>query len=77
MSTVALAENFATNLRTEMARRSLSQSELSRQSGVRQATISEVLAGKREPTFETIEAIADVLKVNAAQFFLDPPAKAS
>lgn len=74
---MALKDNFRANLRKEMTQRGLSQSELSRRSGVRQATISEALAGVREPSFETIEALARVLDVNAAQFFLEPPAKAS
>lgn len=70
---MALADNLRLNLRKEMARLGLSQSELSRRSGVRQATISEALSGVREPSFETIEALAAVLDANAAHLFLDPP----
>lgn len=55
----------------------LSQSELSRRSHVRQATISEILSGKREPSFETIELLAAALDINATQFFLEPTVRVS
>lgn len=70
---MTLKDNLRLNLRKEMSVRGLSQSELSRRSGVRQATIPEALSGTREPSFETIETLAKVLDVNAANLFNDPP----
>ena len=77
MSTVTIAENVTYNLRAEIAARGISQAALSRLSGVRQATISDVLSGKIEPTFETLERIAAALEISPTRIFLDPPAKAS
>lgn len=63
------------NLESEMAKQKISQSELSRRSGVRQATISEVLAGKVDPSLPTLQLLANGLGISPAQFLLEPAAK--
>ena len=63
------------NLKSEMAKQKISQSELSRRSGVRQATISEVLNGKMDPTLSVLQMLADALDVQPARFFLEPTSR--
>jgi len=58
---------FAARLRWWMDRYDLSQSELARQSGVAQTTISDLLAARCEPSLVTADrlAIAMQIKVDA------------
>lgn len=56
--------------------KALSQSELSRLSGVRQATISEIEAGKtRRIAFDVLERLADALAVDPAVLVVRTRAK--
>lgn len=65
------------NLGAEMRKQGLTQSELSRRSKVRQATISLILAGKAKPTLDVIEDLCSALEIPAAQFFLEPVEKSA
>lgn len=50
------------DLRAARKAAGLSQPELSRLSGVKQATISEVERGLRDPRFSTLVKLADVIR---------------
>lgn len=45
-------------------RENLSQKELAEKAGVSRSTIGMYEAGEREPSFETLEALADIFNVN-------------
>ncbi|RHQ17449.1 XRE family transcriptional regulator [Lachnospiraceae bacterium AM48-27BH] len=55
---------FKEMLKYLRTRENLSQSELASKIGVAKSTISMYEAGKREPDFETLEAIADLFNVD-------------
>ncbi len=75
MSTVTLAENFAQNLRETLIRRGVSQSELSRRSGVTNAAISNILSGKMEPSLTMCEKLAAALDIRADLALVEPQKK--
>lgn len=77
MVTVDVQQLVQFNLGEEMRKQGLSQSELSRRSGVRQATISLILRGKAKPTLDVIGDLCVALNVPAAQFFLEPAKKSA
>ncbi len=54
-------DNFSKRLREEMARRKWTQTELAKQSGVPQTTISALYRGTSEPTLSTAAKIAAAL----------------
>lgn len=56
--------NFKEILKYLRNREALSQSELAQKLGVAKSTISMYETGKREPDFETLEAIADLFNVD-------------
>lgn len=56
--------SFSEMLKYLRSRESLSQSELADKLGVAKSTISMYEVGKREPDFETLEAIADLFNVD-------------
>lgn len=56
--------SFKDMLKYLRARENLSQAELADKLGVAKSTISMYEAGKREPDFETLEAIADLFNVD-------------
>lgn len=56
--------SFSEMLKYLRTRESLSQSELADKLGVAKSTISMYEVGKREPDFETLEAIADLFNVD-------------
>lgn len=74
---MSLVDNFRTNLRAAMSRLGLTQSELARRSGVRIATISDILAGRMEPSVTMCEKIATAAEMRADLSFVEPTAKAS
>lgn len=55
---------FKDMLKYLRSRENLSQAELAEKLGVAKSTISMYEVGKREPDFETLEAIADILNVD-------------
>lgn len=55
---------FKEMLKYLRTRENLSQSELAEKLGVAKSTISMYEVGKREPDFETLEAIADLFNVD-------------
>lgn len=65
------------NLEEFMRMRKMSQSELSRRSGVRQATISEILHGHTSPTLQVLQKLANALSVRPAAFFIEPVQKSA
>lgn len=56
--------SFKEMLKYLRLRENLSQSELAEKLGVAKSTISMYEVGKREPDFETLEAIADLFNVD-------------
>lgn len=55
---------FKDMLKYLRSRENLSQAELAEKLGVAKSTISMYEVGKREPDFETLEAIADIFNVD-------------
>ncbi len=62
---------LAHNLRVLRATRRLSQNVLAQEAGVTQALVSAIELGKANPTLASLERIAQVLKVDMSQLFLD------
>jgi transcriptional regulator with XRE-family HTH domain len=62
---------FGRNMRRIRRGKDLTQEDLSHATGITQAYISEIEAGKRKVSIDNIEAIAKALKVSVAQLFED------
>jgi len=62
---------LAHNLRVLRASRRLSQGVLAQDAGVTQALVSAIELGKANPTLASLERIAQVLKVDLSELFLD------
>ena len=62
---------LAHNLRVLRATRRLSQNVLAEEAGVTQALVSAIELGKANPTLASLERIAQVLKVDLSELFLD------
>jgi transcriptional regulator with XRE-family HTH domain len=62
---------LAHNLRVLRATRRLSQNVLAEEAGVTQALVSAIELGKANPTLASLERIAQVLKVDMSELFLD------
>lgn len=62
---------LAHNLRVLRASRRLSQNVLAEEAGVTQALVSAIELGKANPTLASLERIAQVLKVDMSELFLD------
>ena len=62
----ALADRFATNLKTERLRRKLSQEALASKAGLSVSYISMLERGQRTPPLDTLESIARALQVTAS-----------
>ena len=62
---------LAHNLRVLRATRRLSQDVLAHEAGVTQALVSAIELGKANPTLASLERIAQVLKVDMSELFLD------
>ncbi|SDO19989.1 helix-turn-helix domain-containing protein [Actinacidiphila guanduensis] len=67
-------EQVGRRLRRLREERQLSLSELARRSGIGKATISELEAGQRNPTLETLYALTTALGVPLSTVLADPPA---
>ena len=55
---------FGENLKALRKERSLTQEEFAKQSGISRSAIGMYESGKREPSFETLESIADFFNVD-------------
>jgi XRE family transcriptional regulator, regulator of sulfur utilization len=66
---------FADRLKALRAAADLSQAELARRSGMHLMGISKLETGNRQPTWETVQALADALGVEVAAFLDDKPKK--
>lgn len=64
---------FALNLAEFMVERNMSQSELSRLSGIAQSSISDYLNGKCEPKQDKVDAIASALMVSPSMLIGSQP----
>lgn len=66
---------FGSRLRYLRKQDELTQQQLANKLGIKKSTISMYENGKREPDFETLEAIADFFNVDICTFFPrnDPP----
>ena len=60
-------------LRRTRLRHRLSQRQLARQSGVANATISQIEAGKLNPTVSMLKKVLDGIPVRLSEFFSDEP----
>jgi len=60
-------------LRQIRLRRGLSQRQLARQSGVANATISQIEAGKLNPTVSMLKKVLDGIPLRLSEFFSDVP----
>ena len=54
------------------ARKTLSQRQLARQSGVANATISQIEAGKLNPTVSMLKKVLDGIPISLGEFFGEP-----
>lgn len=68
---IAARKALAHNLRVLRATRRLSQNVLAEEAGVTQALVSAIELGKANPTLASLERIAQVLKVDLSELFLD------
>lgn len=69
MQQVALKQNFITNLRAAMSRLGWSQEQLAAESGVHYTTISRILNGHNEPSFDNCERLAKAVKIDPPKLF--------
>jgi predicted transcriptional regulator len=58
------AKNFGKNLNKVLECLEMSQTELARKTGLTQAAISQIIAGKREPSLSSICAILKAIPTN-------------
>lgn len=75
MHTVALRENFLTNLRRAMDRLNYDQQALAKESGVHYVTINRILNGHNEPNFDTCEKLAKAVHIDPPKIFSKPTQK--
>ncbi|MDA3648808.1 XRE family transcriptional regulator [Saccharopolyspora indica] len=68
-----LVKVVGANLRAARAERELSLSETARRAGIGKATLSELEAGRRNPTLETLYALAGVLGVPLGRLLVAEP----
>lgn len=66
-------QQIGPRLRALRTARRLSQRRLARQSGVANATISQIEAGKLNPTVSMLKRILDGIPITLAEFFADQP----
>lgn len=68
-----LNRHVAGNIRAEVARRGMLQSELADALHLTRPTVSQILNGTTAITLDRLEQIADVLQVDAAALVVTPP----
>lgn len=71
---MTLQEIFIFNLKNWRSKRKFSQAYLAELSGMSHSFIAQIEAGKRNPSFETIELISGALSVSPWQLFYSPEA---
>ena len=69
---MALKENFIANLRSAMERLGWTQEQLSEKSGVHYTTISRILNGHNEPSFDNCERLAKAVNIDPPKIFSYP-----
>lgn len=69
---VALLDNFRANLESQCKELSISQSELSRRSGIHRVTITRILSGSIDPSVATCEKLAKAAGIRPDTIFLEP-----
>lgn len=67
-----LNRHVAANIRAEVARRGMLQSELADRLNLTRPTVSQILNGTTAITLDRLEQIADVLQVDAAALVVTP-----
>jgi len=67
--------NFRRNLARVMEDRGISQSELSRRSGIHVTTISRIIHGHLEPSVTTAEKLAEAAEMTAEKLFSEKTAR--
>ncbi len=70
---VLMDQAIGPRLRQIRLRHRLSQRQLARQSGVANATISQIEAGKLNPTVSMLKKVLDGIPVRLSEFFSDEP----
>jgi transcriptional regulator with XRE-family HTH domain len=68
-----MEQPIGVRLRQMRLRHRLSQRQLARQSGVANATISQIEAGKLNPTVSMLKKVLDGIPVRLSEFFGDEP----
>ena len=71
MEKKAILEIFAANLRTSRKTLKLTQAQMAKLIGVSTSFITEIETGRKAPSFQTIEKIADVTNTPVWAFFND------
>jgi transcriptional regulator with XRE-family HTH domain len=71
----ALADKFATNLKSERLRRKLSQEALAAKAGLSVSYISMLERGQRTPPLDTLESLAKALSVSPTHLLVPAPAQ--
>ena len=66
-------ENLGQRLRALRTRHRLSQRQLARQTGVANATISQIESGRLNPTVSLLKKVLDGIPVSLSEFFSDAP----
>ena len=64
-------ETFRNRVEERLRANKMSQRDLARELNVSEVTVSRWLSGERNPTVETLESMAKVLKTTPSYFFLD------
>ncbi len=62
-------DNFRHNLKEMLAKREMSQQELSRKSGIHWVTISRILGGVNDPSVETAQKLASAAGFSSPKIF--------
>jgi transcriptional regulator with XRE-family HTH domain len=72
---MGLKSTFGVNLQRIRRQLDLSQEELASRAGLSRAYLSGAEAGRRNATLETVEALAEVLEVDAVELLAKPTEK--
>jgi transcriptional regulator with XRE-family HTH domain len=70
-----MAEKFGQVLKRLREAADLSQMDLAVKAGLNLFTIAKLEQGKRDPTWETVQALAEALGVSCEEFVTRPPAE--
>lgn len=68
---MSLAQVFGRNVRKVRLEQDLTQEQLAFEAELQRSYVSELEAGKRNPTLDVVEAIADALKVKAHELLIE------